>query len=125
MAKILNGEQSGGDLQKLPSTRHDDEEMEMISELYEKRPEMFEKWLRERAPPDAIHRIHAIVTKSPKSPRKGGSVSSDLFQQWLALSPVRVSSTQEVTKSQILRLHCLPFILTKISSANPLLMQTH
>ncbi|XP_059611325.1 cGMP-specific 3',5'-cyclic phosphodiesterase [Phlebotomus argentipes] len=87
MAKMLNGEQE--------VSRRDDEEVERISELYEKRPEAFEKWLRERAPPDAIHKIHAIVTKSPKSPRKGGSVSSDLFQQWLALSPVRRSRTTQ------------------------------
>ncbi|GAB0087546.1 Phosphodiesterase [Sergentomyia squamirostris] len=84
MAKVLNGEQGDETQMALP-----DDEVEKISELYERRPEVLEKWLRERAPPDAIHRIHAIVTKSPKSPKRGGTVSSDLFQQWLALSPIR------------------------------------
>ncbi|XP_055677108.1 cGMP-specific 3',5'-cyclic phosphodiesterase isoform X2 [Lutzomyia longipalpis] len=107
MAKILNGEQNGEESQnEPPPSKQDDDDLEKISELFEKKPEVLEKWLRDRAPLEFIHKIHAIVTKSPKSPRKGGgSVSSDLFQQWLALSPQRRSRNIQIQRSIGTRRH--------------------
>ncbi|KAH8328735.1 hypothetical protein KR067_001822, partial [Drosophila pandora] len=45
----------------------------------------FEKWLTERAPPEALGRLQEFIES--RKPLKRPSVTSDLFQQWMAASP--------------------------------------
>ena len=73
-----------------------DDEYDEIGRLFETKSKLIEKWLREKAPQEVIHRIHqvseqaATQVRTPRSPKRT-SVTSDLFQQWLASSPVQVS----------------------------------
>lgn len=69
-----------------------DEEIEEIDKLFETRSDTIERWLREKASLEVVSRIHAITetTRLQRSPKRP-SVTSDLFQQWLASSPVKVS----------------------------------
>lgn len=62
-----------------------------IGKLFEQRSVAIEKWLREKAPPEVIAKIHSITenNKAYKS-LKRPSVTSELFQQWLASSPMSV-----------------------------------
>ncbi|XP_037943442.1 cGMP-specific 3',5'-cyclic phosphodiesterase-like [Teleopsis dalmanni] len=65
------------------------QDVEEVARLFDEKPEAFEKWLTERAPPEALSRLHEFIEsrKLPKRP----SVTSDLFQQWMAASPMHVS----------------------------------
>ncbi|XP_050087543.1 cGMP-specific 3',5'-cyclic phosphodiesterase isoform X2 [Anopheles aquasalis] len=67
------------------------EELDEIGTFFEEHSVAIERWFRERAPTDVITKLQSITTdtsKSPKSPHRA-SVTSDLFQQWLASSPVK------------------------------------
>lgn len=71
-----------------------DEEYDEIGKMFETKSLAIEKWLRDRAPPDVLIKIHAAsdCSRTPKSPQlRTASITSDLFQQWLATSPVQVS----------------------------------
>ncbi|XP_037950287.1 cGMP-specific 3',5'-cyclic phosphodiesterase [Teleopsis dalmanni] len=65
------------------------QDVEEVARLFDEKPEAFEKWLTERAPPEALSRLHEFIEsrKLPKRP----SVTSDLFQQWMAASPMHKS----------------------------------
>lgn len=67
------------------------DEVDEINKLYETHPFAFEKWLKERASATTVAKIHSITesTRSPALPKRA-SVTSDLFQQWLQNSPVKV-----------------------------------
>lgn len=70
-----------------------DDDFDEIQKLFETKPLAIEKWLRERAPQDVLMKMHAATecVRTPKSPKlRTQSVTSDLFQQWLATSPVQV-----------------------------------
>lgn len=70
-----------------------DDDFDEIQKLFETKPLAIEKWLRERAPQDVLMKMHAATecARTPKSPKlRTPSVTSDLFQQWLASSPVQV-----------------------------------
>ncbi|XP_049534052.1 cGMP-specific 3',5'-cyclic phosphodiesterase isoform X3 [Anopheles darlingi] len=70
------------------------EELDEIGTFFEEHSVAIERWFRERAPTDVITKLQSITTdtsKSPKSPHRA-SVTSDLFQQWLASSPVKCRS---------------------------------
>lgn len=69
------------------------EDFDEISRLFETRSPLIEKWLREKASADTVARIHSITESTRQSPRspKRASVTSDLFQQWLQNSPIKVS----------------------------------
>lgn len=72
---------------------HSDDDFDEIQKLFENKPLAIEKWLRERAPHDVLSKMHAATecVRTPKSPKlRTSSVTSDLFQQWLATSPVQV-----------------------------------
>ncbi|KAM8706349.1 hypothetical protein ACLKA7_010601 [Drosophila subpalustris] len=62
------------------------QDVDEVARLFEEKPEAFEKWLTERAPPEALSRLHEFI-ESHKSHNKRPSVTSDLFQQWMA-SPI-------------------------------------
>ncbi|XP_058056137.1 cGMP-specific 3',5'-cyclic phosphodiesterase [Anopheles bellator] len=67
------------------------EELDEIGTFFEEHSVAIERWFRERAPTDVVAKLQSITTdtsKSPKSPHRA-SVTSDLFQQWLASSPVK------------------------------------
>lgn len=71
-----------------------DDDFDEIQKLFESKSLAIEKWLRERAPQDVLIKMHAATecARTPKSPKmRTSSVTSDLFQQWLAASPVQVS----------------------------------
>lgn len=73
-----------------------DDELDEIGKLFENKTKLIERWLREKASPDILSRIHtaADYARVPKSPKRTSSVTSDLFQMWLASSsPVQVSSS--------------------------------
>lgn len=68
-----------------------DDDIDEIGYMFETKSSSIEKWLKEKATPETLAKIHALtdlsrLAKSPKRP----SVTSDLFQQWLASSPVMV-----------------------------------
>ncbi|XP_037912457.1 cGMP-specific 3',5'-cyclic phosphodiesterase isoform X3 [Hermetia illucens] len=72
------------------ASRSSDLDVDEVARLYEQKPGAFERWLKERASPDTVARIHLLI-EGQRSPRntKRASVTSDLFQQWLASSPVK------------------------------------
>ncbi|XP_068157489.1 cGMP-specific 3',5'-cyclic phosphodiesterase isoform X2 [Drosophila tropicalis] len=61
------------------------QDVDEVARLFEEKPEAFEKWLTERAPPEALSRLHEFIES--RKPPKRPSVTSDLFQQWMASSP--------------------------------------
>lgn len=70
-----------------------DDDFEEIQKFFETKTLAIEKWLRERAPQDVLMKMHTATdcVRTPKSPKlRTPSVTSDLFQQWLATSPVQV-----------------------------------
>lgn len=66
------------------------EDVDEVARLFEEKPEAFEKWLMDRAPPEALARLCEFI-ESRKQPLKRPSVTSDLFQQWMSSSPIHVS----------------------------------
>lgn len=69
-----------------------DEEFDEIKQFFDQKMHIIEKWIRERAPPDIQTKLHEATELTPKSPNanRTSSVTSDLFQQWLASSPIQV-----------------------------------
>ncbi|XP_059219754.1 cGMP-specific 3',5'-cyclic phosphodiesterase [Stomoxys calcitrans] len=66
------------------------QDVDEVARLFEEKPEAFEKWLMERAPAEALVRLHEFIEgRKPPPPPKRPSVTSDLFQQWMAASPVQ------------------------------------
>lgn len=80
---------NGGKMTRREATQ---QEVDEVSRLFEEKPEAFEKWLMERAPPEALARLHEFIES--RKPPKRPSVTSDLFQQWMAASPVQVSASK-------------------------------
>lgn len=69
---------------KPPATAEDD--LASAGSWLESNPTLVERWLRERATPELRQRVHqAVVAAGPVARRT--SVSTDLFQLWLATSP--------------------------------------
>lgn len=68
-----------------------DDDIEEIGYMFETKSASIEKWLKEKASPETLAKIHALtdLSRLPKSPKRQ-SVTSDLFQQWLASSPIMV-----------------------------------
>lgn len=70
-----------------------DEEYDEVKRFFDKKLHVIEKWLRERASPDIRRKLSETINDiSLRSPRalRTASVTSDLFQQWLASSPMQV-----------------------------------
>lgn len=63
------------------------QDVDEVARLFEEKPEAFEKWLTERAPPEALSRLHEFIES--RKPHKRPSVTSDLFQQWMASPTVQ------------------------------------
>lgn len=88
-----------------------DDDFDEIQKLFETKPLAIEKWLRERAPQDVLMKMHAATecVRTPQSPKlRTPSVTSDLFQQWLATSPVQVCTSQIVVggkKKKIIKIN--------------------
>ncbi|KAH8310282.1 hypothetical protein KR044_000444 [Drosophila immigrans] len=79
------------------STQQDVDE---VARLFEEKPEAFEKWLTERAPPEALSRLHEFI-ESHKTHNKRPSVTSDLFQQWMASPIVQQKSPRRLSNSSV------------------------
>lgn len=80
-----------------------DDDFDEIQKLFETKPLAIEKWLRERAPQEVLMKMHAATecVRTPQSPKlRTPSVTSDLFQQWLATSPVQVCTSKIVERSK-------------------------
>ncbi|XP_067619163.1 cGMP-specific 3',5'-cyclic phosphodiesterase isoform X4 [Eurosta solidaginis] len=80
----------GGGSGKIVRREATQQEVDEVARLFEEKPEAFEKWLMERAPPEALARLHEFIDS--RKPPKRPSVTSDLFQQWMAASPVQSQS---------------------------------
>ncbi|KAL5284780.1 hypothetical protein ACFFRR_006850 [Megaselia abdita] len=65
------------------------QDVDEVAKLFEEKPEAFERWLTDRAPSEALCRLHDFI-ESRKNPKRA-SVTSDLFQQWMAASPSQKS----------------------------------
>lgn len=65
------------------------QDVDEVAKLFEEKPEAFERWLTDRAPTEALSRLHDYI-QSRKNPKRA-SVTSELFQQWVAGSPIQVS----------------------------------
>lgn len=69
------------------------EDLDAVGSWLETNPSLLEKWLRERASPDLRQRVqHAVGSNDQRtsiSSCKRTSITSDLFQIWLAASPVK------------------------------------
>ncbi|XP_032584415.1 cGMP-specific 3',5'-cyclic phosphodiesterase [Drosophila mojavensis] len=92
----INSSSSG----KTTATQQDVDE---VARLFEEKPEAFEKWLTERAPPEALSRLHEFIES--RKPHKRPSVTSDLFQQWMASPTVQQKSPRKLSNSSV---HALP-----------------
>ncbi|KAI8426860.1 hypothetical protein MSG28_014541 [Choristoneura fumiferana] len=73
-----------------------DEDLSKLKKLLESSPKILERYLKECASSDEVNRLHSLTSTGPLSPRpnhqaRSTSVTSDLFQLWLASSPVKVS----------------------------------
>ncbi|KAH8247081.1 hypothetical protein KR032_008534 [Drosophila birchii] len=74
------------------------QDVDEVAKLFEEKPEAFEKWLTERAPPEALSRLQEFIES--RKPIKRPSVTSDLFQQWMAASPtVQQKSPRSLSNS--------------------------
>lgn len=72
-------------------TTDDLEEYDEVKRFFDKKLQIIERWLRDRATPDIQSKLHDATDIIPKSPKlRTSSVTSDLFQQWLSSSPVQV-----------------------------------
>uniref|UniRef100_A0A1A9WNF2 Phosphodiesterase n=1 Tax=Glossina brevipalpis TaxID=37001 RepID=A0A1A9WNF2_9MUSC len=78
----------------LPSTSRqvNQKDIDEIQRLFEEKPEAFEKWLTEKAPPEALMRLQEFIENRKAKPKRP-SVTSDLFQQWMASSPIQKNRT--------------------------------
>lgn len=76
------------------------QDVDEVARLFEEKPEAFEKWLTERAPPEALSRLHEFI-ESHKSHNKRPSVTSDLFQQWMASPIVQQKSPRRLSNSSV------------------------
>ncbi|XP_030573302.1 cGMP-specific 3',5'-cyclic phosphodiesterase isoform X1 [Drosophila novamexicana] len=79
------------------------QDVDEVARLFEEKPEAFEKWLTERAPPEALSRLHEFIES--RKPHKRPSVTSDLFQQWMASPVVQQKSPRRLSNSSV---HALP-----------------
>lgn len=72
-----------------------DDDMDEIAKLFDTKSKAIERWLKEKASQEILSRIHAAsdYARIPKSPKRTSSVTSDLFQLWLASSPVQVRNS--------------------------------
>lgn len=69
----------------------DSDDFNTISRLLDTKPYLLEKWIKQKAPPDVLTRICRLTDElRPIRSPKRISVTSDLFQQWLASSPIKV-----------------------------------
>lgn len=68
-----------------------EDEVDALNKTLASNPDLLERWLRDKATPDVLRRVHAI-SEPPlvNSGSKRTSVTSELFQLWLASSPVKV-----------------------------------
>ncbi|XP_041449504.1 cGMP-specific 3',5'-cyclic phosphodiesterase isoform X2 [Drosophila obscura] len=74
------------------------QDVDEVARLFEEKPEAFEKWLTERAPPEALSRLQEFIES--RKPLKRPSVTSDLFQQWMSSSPtVQQKSPRSLSNS--------------------------
>ena len=99
MTSTLNGPIEKPDEDKELSSQDD---MQKVSEFFESNANIIERWLKEKAPDEVITQIssvlakHKIVEKEHRS-----SVTSELYQQWLSKSPLKVSFSFIILKFKL------------------------
>nr|XP_036674207.1 cGMP-specific 3',5'-cyclic phosphodiesterase [Drosophila suzukii] len=85
-------------LAKTSTSTASQQDVDEVARLFEEKPEAFEKWLTERAPPEALSRLQEFIEN--RKPHKRPSVTSDLFQQWMSASPtVQQKSPRSLSNS--------------------------
>lgn len=84
-------------IERPPSDECSDEDLHELKRILDNNPRVLDRYMRECASSDEVIRLHNLTSSSgPLSPRpnhqaRSTSVTSDLFQLWLASSPVKVS----------------------------------
>lgn len=82
-----NGEKSDGE--KDPLSQDD---LQKVSDFFEANSNVIERWLKEKAPDEVINQINSIVSKHRVTEKEHrSSVTSELYQQWLSKSPLKVN----------------------------------
>lgn len=81
------GEQSDGEKEPFSP-----EDLQKVSDFFEANSSVIERWLKEKAPDVVINQINLIVSKHRVCEKEHrSSVTSELYQQWLSKSPLKVN----------------------------------
>lgn len=99
MTSNLNGSIEKPDVEKEPSGQDD---LQKVSEFFEANTGVIERWLKEKAPDEVVNQISLILSKHRITEKEHrSSVTSELYQQWLSKSPLKVSTEKEVDWKEI------------------------
>lgn len=86
-AATVNGDKMP-EISDLPNS---DDDFDEVRQMFDSKMPLIERWLREQAPQDIVQRLHDTISTTNSTKLRTASVTSELFQQWLASSPVQVS----------------------------------
>jgi hypothetical protein len=90
MTSNLNGPEKP-DVEKEPATQDD---LQKVSEFFESNANVIERWLKEKAPDEVVNQISLILSKHRINEKEHrSSVTSELYQQWLSKSPLKVNKS--------------------------------
>jgi mevalonate pyrophosphate decarboxylase len=99
MTSNLNGNTERPDVEKEPSS-HDD--LQKVSEFFETNASIIERWLKEKAPDEVVNQISSILSKHRITEKEHrSSVTSELYQQWLSKSPLKVNKKKKFIKERL------------------------
>jgi hypothetical protein len=99
MTSNLNG--SSLDVEK---EQTNSDELQNVSDFFEANASVIERWLKEKAPDEVINQINSIVSKHRVCEKEHrSSVTSELYQQWLSKSPLKVKNDVNFSKTDLKR----------------------
>lgn len=88
MTSNLNGPVEKPEGESDPSNQDD---LQKVSEFFETNSNIIERWLKEKAPDEVVNQISSVISKHRVSEKEHrSSVTSELYQQWLSKSPLKV-----------------------------------
>lgn len=89
MTSNFNGSIEKPDVEKEPPTQDD---LQKVSEFFETNASIIERWLKEKAPDEVVNQISLTLSKHRINEKEHrSSVTSELYQQWLSKSPLKVN----------------------------------
>lgn len=83
---------NGDKMPEIGDLASSDDDFEEVRLMFDSKMPLIERWLQEHAPQDIVQRLHDTTSSTSPSKLRTASVTSELFQQWLASSPNQVSS---------------------------------